>query len=72
MIKDDVLHMRIDSKLKESIRQYASDNGYDDVSKCIVDILRDRVDPVRRNEVLKQHLIELLRDPQVRADLGLK
>jgi ribosomal protein S8 len=65
MVKNKVLHMRIDSKLKERIGQYAKEKGYSNPTKFVIDIINDKLDPVKRNNQIKIELHEAFHDPDV-------
>lgn len=67
MAKDDWLHIRISSDLKEKVLEYAKENNYEDVATLIREIVADRVDPSKRKEqdigvLIRQALAE---DPSI-------
>jgi hypothetical protein len=45
MPKDDWIHIRIDSDLKNRVQDYAKQNNYDDMATYIREVLLEKKDP---------------------------
>jgi predicted DNA-binding protein len=72
MPKDDWLHIRIDSDLKERIERYAKDNGYDDLATFVREILSETINPEKTDERIKEKIRVALRDDPSLLDDSLR
>lgn len=74
MPKDDWLHIRIDSDLKERIEQYAKENSYDDTSTLIREAIKEKLDTPKRDKdtELREKIKSALRDDPTLLDDSLR
>jgi hypothetical protein len=72
MPKDDWLHIRIDSDLKDRVQQYAKDNGYDDTATFVREILMETINPEKTDAMIKEKIRSALRDDPSLLDDSLR
>jgi Arc/MetJ-type ribon-helix-helix transcriptional regulator len=70
-MSDEFIGFRIPSDLKHQIQEKIDAGEYRDMTTFVLETIREKLDPSKRNEALKKNLIELLRDPVVRKELGM-
>ncbi|MCK9593561.1 MAG: hypothetical protein M0Q91_16280 [Methanoregula sp.] len=72
MTKDEWLHIRIESGLKERIEKSAKENGYDDTASFIRDVLKKEVDPKLDRDILAEKIRLVLREDPTLLDDPLR
>jgi predicted transcriptional regulator len=74
MPKDDWLHIRIDSDLKDRVQQYAKENGYDDTATLIREAIKEKIDTPKldKDTAVREMIRSALRDDPTLLDDSLR
>ena len=69
MTRDEWLHIRIESELKERVEKFAKESGYDNTATFIRDVLVEKIDPDKGKDELKEKIrLALQEDPGLLDD----